>query len=72
MPTLIWPLVSGHRPMASVCYGGPCLLLQTPEVLTGTLGALDSEVSRRSKMSLSLGYLGHLSETPAVTNGRPV
>lgn len=64
MPTVIWPSVSGHRPMASVCYGGPCLLLQTLEELPGTLDALDSEVSRRS--------LGHLSETPAVTNGRPV
>lgn len=69
MPTVIWTLVSGHRPMASVCYGGPCLLLQTLEVLTRTLDALDSEVSRRS---FSFWYLGHLSETPAVTNGRPV
>lgn len=67
MPIVIRPLISGHRPMAGMCYDGRCLLLQTLEALTGALDALDSEVSGRLKMSFSLGHLGHLSKTPTVT-----
>lgn len=73
MPAMIWPLVSGHRPTTSVCYQGPCLLLQTLEALFGALDALDSKIiSRRSKISFSLGHLGYLSKIPAMTSARPV
>lgn len=61
MPTGIWPLVSGRRPMASVC---PAYYFRPWE---HSLGHLDSEVKRRLKMSFSLGHLGHLSKTPTVT-----
>lgn len=73
MPAVIWPLISGHRLMASVYCGGQgalCLVLQTLGSLSEALVALDSEVSRKSKMSFPLGHLEHLSKPPVVTNAR--
>lgn len=67
MPAGTWPLLSGHRPMASMCYEGPAYYFRPWKHSLSPLMPWTLRSIEGPRCLFSLEHLGHMSKTPAVT-----